>query len=729
MATKLTPPHLDHSFEPSPDPSLVHLQLELARIDILIRREVRRWQLANQSPTDSFRGFYVSHEDADALLNRALWTSWGQTATLPPAEAEQFNLALAEAAGQAGAWVETAQQQGRRLRLVHLVDAFGLTRFELDALLICLAPALDLRYEQLYGYLQDHVARKRPGVNLILNLLADPGPQRLPLLSHFSAEAPLIKHRLLKLVAEPGQLEPPWLSQSLAVDPTLVAWLGGDYRPQPDFGLFAALIPAQADAIVPLLTEETRQALADLSLKPIWVFYGPDRGAQEAAAHLVAAQAQRPLLRVDLAGLIADKFTPAQALNLALRDARLMGAIPALFGWDSCRDPDSYKPPAHLLAEVCAYPDLIILAGQRAWPDDGGPRARPLFWREFPFPTHSQRQELWCYFLPSTAADGLDSAPLADQFVLTTDQIQAAVTSACDAASQRRSPLALADLAAAARAQSGRRLGALAQKIIPRFVWTDLILPDDQITLLREIVQMIQGRATVLESWQVGRKLAASQGVTMLFAGPPGTGKTMAAEVIAGEVGLDLYKIDLSSLVSKYIGETEKNLERIFSEAEHSNAILFFDEADALFGKRSEVRDSHDRYANIEISYLLQRMEAYDGVTILATNLRANLDEAFTRRLHFAVNFPFPDEADRRRIWQALFPATLPRHPEVDLEALASNFKLAGGNIRNIIVNAAYLAAADGNQVTMAHLRHSARRELQKMGKIVKESEGEPKHG
>jgi SpoVK/Ycf46/Vps4 family AAA+-type ATPase len=208
--------------------------------------------------------------------------------------------------------------------------------------------------------------------------------------------------------------------------------------------------------------------------------------------------------------------------------------------------------------------------------------------------------------------------------------------------------------------------------------------------------------------------------VTILFSGPPGTGKTMGAEVIAGDLKLDLYKIDLSTLVSKYIGETEKNLERIFSEAESSNAILFFDEADSLFGKRSEVRDSHDRYANLEISYLLQRMEAYDGVTILATNLRANLDEAFTRRLHFAVNFPFPDEAYRRIIWQTLFPKTVPCDPHVDLDLMAYRFKLAGGNIRNIIVNAAYLAAADGQVVTMEHLLHSTARELQKMGKIVK---------
>ncbi len=195
----------------------------------------------------------------------------------------------------------------------------------------------------------------------------------------------------------------------------------------------------------------------------------------------------------------------------------------------------------------------------------------------------------------------------------------------------------------------------------------------------------------------------------------------MAAEVLAKELGLDLYKIDLSTVVSKYIGETEKNLEKIFHEAASSNAILFFDEADAIFGKRSEVKDAHDRYANIEISYLLQRMEGYDGVTILATNLRANLDEAFTRRLQFAIDFPFPEEVDRLKIWKALFPPDVPRMDNLDFQFLSRRFKLAGGNIRNIIVNAAFQAAADGGVVKMEHLLHGTRREMQKMGRLVEE--------
>jgi SpoVK/Ycf46/Vps4 family AAA+-type ATPase len=292
-----------------------------------------------------------------------------------------------------------------------------------------------------------------------------------------------------------------------------------------------------------------------------------------------------------------------------------------------------------------------------------------------------------------------------------------------DSAAQAGAAVTADHLFAAARAHSNPRLAQLAHKIVPRYGWSDIILPEDQLDLLHEIIDTVRGRPKVLDTWGVGIKLASSRGVTVLFAGPPGTGKTMAAEIIAGELGLDLYRIDLSTVVSKYIGETEKNIERIFQEAEQSNAILFFDEADALFGKRSEVRDSHDRYANIEISYLLQRMEAYDGVTILATNLRGNLDEAFTRRLQFAVNFPFPEIEDRLRIWHTLFPPDVPIADDVDFGYLSERFRVAGGNIRNIIVSAAYLAAADGERVNMSHLLHGTRRELQKMGRLVREED------
>jgi SpoVK/Ycf46/Vps4 family AAA+-type ATPase len=281
----------------------------------------------------------------------------------------------------------------------------------------------------------------------------------------------------------------------------------------------------------------------------------------------------------------------------------------------------------------------------------------------------------------------------------------------------------MADLTAACRLHSNRKLATLAHKITPHYVWEDLVLPAERLQQLRELCNSVKYRAMVYDEWGFARKLSLGKGVNALFAGPSGTGKTMAAEVLASELGLDLYKIDLSTVVSKYIGETEKNLSRIFAEATTSNAILFFDEADALFGKRSEVKDAHDRYANIEIGYLLQRMEEYDGVVILATNLHKNMDDAFVRRMHFTIEFPFPSVQDRLRIWQRIWPEQMPRSPDLPLELMARRFEIAGGNIRNIALAAAFLAASDGGVVNLEHLLHATRREYQKMGKVITEAE------
>ncbi len=698
--------------------SLQHLQAELTRIDVLLRREVRRWILANQDPADAFRGLYVSDAQAEALLARPIAANWGSSITLDSAERQAFDEAYAQAQRTTEKLVEAARQRDEMLRLQHLAAAFNLDPFDLDTLLICLAPTLDLRYEKIYGYLHDDLTRRRPSVSLTLDLLCEPGVDRLRACSHFGDDAPLLKHHLLERVSEPGLVKPPLLAQTLILDETVAAWLRGKYQPRTDFASFVTVSQPYADEADGMLLSEVWPLIqASLGQNPIFIFHGPDRVGQAAAARRLSEQSHRSTLTVNLAGAAEAEVPLYPLIDLALRDARLINAVPFLTGWEACLTDDKRVPSA-LLTRLLAHPDVVIVAGGEAWQPKGIERDRRAMPIEFPVPAYAQRRALWGRFTQQSITDETLSS-LAGQFCLTAGQIRDAVAAAQDAAAQDGGRLNDRNLFAAARAQSSPRLISLARKIRPRYDWSDIILPDDQVAQLREIVATIRDRPVVLDEWGVGQKLAASNGVTILFAGPPGTGKTMAAEIIASELGLDLYKIDLSTIVSKYIGETEKNLEHIFSEAEDSNAILFFDEADALFGKRSEVRDSHDRYANIEISYLLQRMEAYDGVTILATNLRANLDEAFTRRLQFAVDFPFPEAPDRLRIWQTLFPPDVPRDPQLDFHSLAQRYALAGGSIRNIIVNAAYLAASDGRCVTMDHLLHGARREMQKMGRLI----------
>jgi hypothetical protein len=337
------------------------------------------------------------------------------------------------------------------------------------------------------------------------------------------------------------------------------------------------------------------------------------------------------------------------------------------------------------------------------------------------------------------ALDADQIETLAARFRLTRSRIGDSVAAArgmvawreTSGAERAASAPTVAELLAAARAQSAGVLAGLAQRISPRRGWADLVIPEDGAAQLRELCDRVAWNHRVFDDWGFDGKLAHGRGVNALFTGPSGTGKTTAAEVIAGELGLDLYRIDLAGIVSKYIGETEKNLNRVFEAAADANAVLLFDEADALFGKRSEVRDSHDRYANVEISYLLQKIEQYEGVAILATNLRAHIDEAFTRRLAFTVHFPFPDDAARRVLWERVWPAGVPMAADVDLDAMASRFQLSGGNIKNVALAAAFLAASNGGRVTMDHLLLATRREYQKLGKYLHDEalRGEEENG
>jgi SpoVK/Ycf46/Vps4 family AAA+-type ATPase len=453
---------------------------------------------------------------------------------------------------------------------------------------------------------------------------------------------------------------------------------------------------------------------------------GRDARALHWAAARLAQAGGLSLLLLDLAPLAASLGLEA-ALELAEREGALQPAAVAVLDAQTLKPEDAERLRARLGDRPAVRAPLLILLSDGRFHWQGLTIA-------LPDPDYAARRELWREGLttldrPGQPELGTDTlAGLADRFRLTARQIEDAVQTARAAAIWRdpHNPhVGQVDLFAAARTHSTPILSNLARKITPHYGWDDIVLPADTVAQMREICSYVEHRHTVYEQWGFGRKLALGLGLMALFAGESGTGKTMAAEIIAGALGLDLYKIDLSNVISKYIGETEKNLNRIFAEAETSNAILFFDEADALFGKRSEVKDAHDRYANIETAYLLQKMEEYDGVVILATNLKMNIDEAFLRRMHFVVDFPVPSEDDRRRIWQGALPAQLPLAPDVDFDFLARKFKVTGGNIRNITLLAAFLAAGDGQVVRMEHMVQATRREFQKIGRMVTPSDFE----
>jgi hypothetical protein len=527
---------------------------------------------------------------------------------------------------------------------------------------------------------------------------------------------------------------PPLLAHFIRADEQVVRLVMGPPGLDPRLTPFCRLA-APADAAELPLSAETGQGLAALvaaawaERRPLHLLlHGPEGAPLRRVASGVAAAAGASFLSADLAR--AESITP-DLLRVLFREAWLQGAVLYLDGTATLREREGGRDFRALLRALAADGGVTITADEVAWT---GAVARA---EELPadlvtipvgLPGFGEARAFWTAALASAGCvlgDGEVDA-LAGRFRLGPDEIEAAVHAASAEAAWRGGPGAAPsadDVYAAARSLAARDLGALAAKLEARYGWDDIVLPPDQLAQLREVCDQAFHRPRVYGDWGFDRKHSLGKGLNVLFSGPPGTGKTMAAEVIARELRLDLFRIDLSQVVSKYIGETEKNLSRIFERARTSSSILFFDEADALFGKRSEVKDAHDRYANIETGYLLQKMEEYDGIVILATNLRQNLDEAFLRRMHVIVEFPVPDEEHRRRIWEGAFPAQAPLDGAVDFRLLARELSMAGGNIRNIALAAAFRAAANGGVIGLPHLAHAARREFQKLGRTWSDPE------
>ncbi|MFN8507107.1 MAG: ATP-binding protein [Dehalococcoidia bacterium] len=674
----------------------------IALIHRLLVLEVARMREAGVPVgEDDYRGLYVSDAEADRLAAR-----------LPGP--------LAESATHAAYRHDVALLHGECAGpLARLRDLGALDTFDLGVLLLALSAEADLGTERLIGYVQDDVTKKRPRVELALRMLAasDEFHARR---DHFAPGAPLRRLHLVSLLDETGTPQTPLLGRTIALDPRVAGYLLGER--ELDEALHAFVIPvaeSPAVALEPVLAERVASlaALPAASLRPpVVALSGPDPAARESAAATLARDSHLSLVRVDFAAA-ANELGFEEAAIRALREGAFSEAAVVLDGVDALSQADGER-----LRELLARSPLapLVLLGSRVpfnWP---GVRI------ELPGLDFDAQRASWTGLLAGESVSDADVAALAAKFRLTAHAIAAAVEGARGHA-RWRDPAAprvsLDDLQAAARTQSTPILSDLARKIVPHYAWDDIILPADAREQLREMCGFVEHRHTVYDTWGMGRKLAMGKGILALFAGSSGTGKTMSADVIAGTLGLDLYKIDLSGIVSKYIGETEKNLATIFAEAETANAILFFDEADALFGKRSEVKDAHDRYANIETAYLLQKMEEYSGMVILATNLKSNLDEAFLRRLHFVVDFPMPEEEDRLRIWKATIPPSLPVAADVDLAYLARQFKIAGGNIRNIVLAAAFMAAGEGETVCMGHFIRGVRREYQKLGRMVTDAE------
>jgi SpoVK/Ycf46/Vps4 family AAA+-type ATPase len=715
--------------------SLDHLLAELKRIELRLHLQVMRArQQSSQTGEDKFRGLYISERDIDSIIDTPRFhredrSSQLADSALPPTEL------LGEIKADIVKRKKESLSRGLVLRLHELEQMFDLSAFDIDALLVCVLPELELKYQRLYAYLQDDVTKKSPTVDLVLCLFCESFGERLKARAAFSPEAPLIKYHLLRLSDDHIVKAMPLLARSLQIDERITSYLLGADQVDARLLSFAHLLHPGVTPQDVILPDDTKHRLVELAGQfkeegLICYFHGSCGVGKQTTAEAICYELEVPLLSIDTNRMVTADVPLELSVPLIFREGRLQNAALYFDGFDMLLSDERVIKAGYddVLRELASYPQWVFLAGEGGWEPRGVGNDRLFISIEFPAPAYWERRQLWAKHWngQSPSAADVDFSDLAGKFRLSGGQIRDAVAAARSLALWRdpESGLVTAqDLYSACHQQSRHRLNTLARKIAPKYHWDDIVLPSDQMEQLYEICSYVKHYHTVYDNWGFDRKLSLGKGLNVLFAGPSGTGKTMAAEIMANELGLDLYKIDLSAIVSKYIGETEKNLDRIFREGQTSNAILFFDEADALFGKRSEVRDSHDRYANIEIAYLLQKMEEYDGVVILATNLRKNMDEAFARRMHFAVEFPIPEESDRYRIWEGIFPGEAPLAEDIDLSFLARQFRISGGNIKNIALSAAFLAVQNGGHITMENLIRATKREYQKMGKLCTEGD------
>ncbi len=584
-------------------------------------------------------------------------------------------------------------------------ERLGLSTFERQVLLLCAAMELDTRTSELCNEAQYQQTQSRayPTFALALTLFDNPAWDVL------SPERPLRYWRLVEINQPAAQ---PLTTSALRIDERIVNALKGlNYLDDRLTPLLQPLEPATQT--LPLSQQSVVETARNYlqykqsgQLYPLLELVGTDATSSQLVARNLATSLGLPLYRLPLEVLPTTTNELETLARLWQRESLLSPVALYLEAHDVEESSPQYSAMKRFLSRI----NGITLLATREVLSELGRAAHVL---DVAKPTPAEQREAWQRALNAE----VDVSPLTAQFDLNIETIQRITKESLETSF---GPFLIETLWESCRKQTRPRLESLAQRIETKATWERLVLPELETKFLHQLSEQVRERSTVYDTWGFAEAMNRGLGISALFAGESGTGKTMAAEVIANDLKLDLYRIDLSSVVSKYIGETEKNLRKLFDAAENGGAILFFDEADALFGKRSEVKDAHDRYANIEINYLLQRMEQYRGLAILATNMKSSLDVAFVRRLRFVVNFPFPALSERKRMWQSVFPANTPI-TDLDYERLAK-LNLTGAGIHNAALNAAFLAASRG-VVTMKEVLEAARYEFRKLERPINEAE------
>lgn len=677
----------------------MRLTLEKLRLQL-----ERRALWLEQGSGDAGRtAWLLAEPDADA--ERVFFTSSGKVRVIDGMVVTKRDSADGLAREMAAA--------GRPPALVRLAGVAGLTALEVDLLLLAAAPAFDRGFAGAYAQMHGDGRFDFATPHLAMALFAEGPTERL---TAGLCLMPQGRLRSLDLI-QVDNSETASMLRRLAIDERVAGYLLGSNRLDVRLD---SLLSETSDAPMSEGGHDAARSAAELITAELgrWQtinLVGPLDDGAEQMARQACAMIGLESARLDVGRLASRAPDDRSALvKLLGREALLAGLAFVVDGTQAEAGSACAAVIEELIEQLPAT--LYVLSAER-WHGRGD--AHVVFVKR---PTRLEQAALWRMALDGHrhSING-EVESIVQQFDFGPAAIAAVVRRA---AGSDRDGISGANLWRACREQAVTAMDPLARRISPSYSWDDIVVSDDVRLQLRELADQVSQRSHVYETWGFGAQLSRGRGITALFSGPSGTGKTMAAEILATHLDLDLFRIDLAGVVSKYVGETEKNLRGVFDEAERSGCILFFDEADALFGTRTEVRDSHDRYANVEINYLLQRMEEYGGLAILASNRRASMDSAFVRRLRFVIEFPFPGPDDRRRIWERVFPQQA-AIDGVDFSFL-SRLEMTGGSIRSAAVNAAFLAAAEEGPIRMVHIVRAVAREFVKLSKPISSADFGP---
>ena len=649
--------------------------------------------------------------------------------------------------------ITTATAQTKRvegqLPLMDIVERFGLDDFERDVLLLALAPALDKQFGRYFGWLRSDAIRQTLDVDVALSLRCSDLADRIEMRRYFSATAPLVKNQLIALDRHRLESGDSFLSLGIRLPQRILGWLLGEDNLDESLQAFTKLLESDVSLDQVVLSDSAKQAILTMISNHsefvealnewkidekltygrgvVLLFAGPPGTGKTMTAKAIARELNKRLLLVDPQQVFDLKRPIEDNLTDIFREAKLQDAI--VF-FDECEGLFLHRGNGNqnlslILSAIEHHDGMIILStNQPEWLDPALDR-RVLYRIEFEEPSISLRRQIWERHLPPSVplAEDVDLDRLSRTFEFSGGYIKNAVLVAINRAlmrDKRPAEITQEDFEDAARSQQRSKLQQFADRHRTPLRLDDLILPTETKNQVREILDAARSRSVVLQEWGFGQKFTTGRGLSALFDGEPGTGKTLCAEILAAELGLPLYRIQVSSVVSKYIGETEKNLTRIFQEASQSQCVLLFDEADSLFSRRTDVKTVQDRYANMEINVLLQLMERYEGLVLLTTNLKHSIDKAFERRLSFKINFPFPESEYRARIWKHLIPPAAPIAEGIDFELMADAFELSGGSIKNAMIRAAYRAAARSSKINMDDISAAAKQECAAAGKLYR---------